>query len=116
MDVFDDEFDEEMIRAVDVHRPILVDFYIIQQYDKFPEEKVKHVFESVYTAGVTEFQQTINKKVQELTNKLNTVAGFCGYIYSILSKINTVIINIDSKNNSVTKFYKMYHEFISSTN
>jgi hypothetical protein len=66
MDVLDDDFDEEMIRAVeDVHGPILDDLYIIEQYDNFPEEKVKHVLESVYTAGVTELQKTINKKVQE---------------------------------------------------
>jgi hypothetical protein len=96
MDVFDDDFDEEMIRAVeDVHGPILDDLYITEQYDNFPEENVKHVLESVYTAGVTEFQKTINKKVQELTNELNTVAGFCGYIYSILSKIFSVTININ---------------------
>ena len=75
MDVFDDDFDEEMIRAVeDVHGPILDDLYITEQYDNFPEENVKHVLESVYTAGVTEFQKTINKKVQELTNELHTVA------------------------------------------
>jgi hypothetical protein len=64
-----------MIRAVeDVHGPILDDLYITEQYDNFPEENVKHVLEAVYTAGVTEFQKTINKKVQELTNELNTVA------------------------------------------